>query len=144
MTLATVRPEWVDHYGHMNLAYYVVVFDLATDRLWPTIRLGAQFRARGLGTFAAETWIGYRREVVLDDPLDCDSRVLAYDSKRLIIGHTMRQLRDDTLAAETEVKLVCVDLATRRAANWPEDVLAAFAAARAEGAAARYLSLARR
>ena len=28
----TVRPEWIDSNGHMNLAYYVVVFDLATDK----------------------------------------------------------------------------------------------------------------
>ena len=54
--LCRVRPEWVDHYGHMNLAYYLVAFDLATDALWPALNLGETFRARGLGTFAVESW----------------------------------------------------------------------------------------
>ena len=38
--ICRVKPEWVDHYGHMNLAYYLVVFDLATDLLWPSLNLG--------------------------------------------------------------------------------------------------------
>ena len=59
-----VRPEWVDHYGHMNLAWYLAVFDMATDRIWPSLLLGRPFRARGLGTFAAESWVAYRREVM--------------------------------------------------------------------------------
>src|SRR5689334_9779636 len=50
--IGRVKPEWVDHYGHMNLAYYLVAFDMATDVLWPRIALGEGLRARGLGTFA--------------------------------------------------------------------------------------------
>ena len=26
-----VRPEWIDNNGHMNVGYYLVVFDYATD-----------------------------------------------------------------------------------------------------------------
>ena len=55
--LAVVRPEWVDSYGHMNMAFYLAVFDMATDALWPRLGLGAPFNAKGLGTFAAETWV---------------------------------------------------------------------------------------
>ena len=51
--LCTVLPGWVDHYRHMNLAYYLVAFDIATDALWPSLGLGPGFRERGLGTFAA-------------------------------------------------------------------------------------------
>lgn len=35
-----VRPEWIDSNGHMNLAYYVVVFDLATDKLYAALDIG--------------------------------------------------------------------------------------------------------
>lgn len=130
--LCRVRPEWVDHYGHMNLAYYLVAFDLATDRLWPALDLGESFRARGLGTFAAESWQAYLREVVLDAPLSADSAVLAYDSKRLLIRHRLRHAEEGWLSAENEVLFLCVDLATRRVAAWPDDVLARFAAARTD------------
>jgi acyl-CoA thioester hydrolase len=135
--LCRVRPEWVDHYGHMNLAYYLVAFDLATDRLWPTLNLGETFRARGLGTFAAESWQAYRRELVLDTPLSADSAVLAFDAKRLLIRHLLYHAEEGWLSAENEVLYLCVDLATRRVAAWPDDVLACFAAARTEEAPKR-------
>lgn len=135
--LCRVRPEWVDHYGHMNLAYYLVAFDLATDALWPSLNLGEVFRARGLGTFAVESWQGYVREVVLDAPLAAESAVLAFDAKRLLIAHRLRHAEEGWLSAENEVLYLCVDLATRRAAPWPQDVLAKFAAARGDQAPKR-------
>ena len=141
--LCRVRPEWVDHYGHMNLAYYLVAFDLATDRLWPALNLGATFRARGLGTFAVESWQGYAREVVLDMPLSADSAVLAFDSKRVQIRHVLRHAEEGWVSAENEVLFLCVDLATRRVAGWPDDVLARFAAARTDEVPKR-LALTRR
>ena len=76
--LCSVLPGWVDHYGHMNLAYYLVAFDLATDALWPSLGLGKAFREKGLGTFAAESWQAYTREVTEGAPLAFDSEVLAY------------------------------------------------------------------
>lgn len=129
MTPVTVRPEWVDHYGHMNLAYYLVVFDLATDAVWPGLGLGDALRARGLGTFAAETWVGYTREVTLWMPLDCDSAVLAHDAKRLLVRHRMRHATEGWQAAENEVLFLCVDLAARKVTSWPAECLALFDAA---------------
>jgi len=141
--LAEVRPEWVDHYGHMNMAYYLVVFDLATDRLWPELGLGPAFREQGLGTFAAETWVRYAREVTLGMPLACDSEVLAFDDKRLLAVHRMRHAAEGWLAAENEVLYLCVNLVLRRVTPWPEAVRTCFAA-RATGAPAQRLALRRR
>jgi acyl-CoA thioester hydrolase len=138
--LCRVRPEWVDHYGHMNLAYYLVVFDMATDELWPRLNLGPSFRARGLGTFAAESWQAYRREVLEGMPLACGSEVLGFDSKRLLLRHTMRHATEGWEVAENEVLFLCVDLERRKVAAWPEDVLARFAAA-PQGGPAKRLSL---
>lgn len=141
--LTRVRPEWVDHYGHMNLAWYLAVFDMATDALWPSLQLGASFRARELGTFAAESWVAYRREVKLDDPLACDSEVLAHDAKRLLIRHRMRHAGQGWEAAVCEFLFLCVDLRQRKVVHWPDAVGAAFAAARVEGGDPPRLSLTR-
>jgi acyl-CoA thioester hydrolase len=135
--LCRVKPEWVDHYGHMNLAYYLVAFDLATDALWPALNLGEGFRARGLGTFAVESWQAYVREVLRDAPLAAESEVLAFDSRRLLVAHRLYHAEEGWLSAENEVLFLCVDLAARRAATWPEDVAARFAAARVERAPKR-------
>lgn len=135
-------PGWVDHYGHMNLAYYLVAFDLATDALWPSLGLGKAFQAKGLGTFAAESWQAYTREVTQGAPLAFDSEVLAHDAKRLLCRHTMFHATEGWQAAENEVLYLCVDLGARRVAAWPDDVLARFSA-RATGAAPKRLALKR-
>ena len=96
--LAVVRPDWVDSYGHMNMAFYLAVFDMATDQLWPHLGLGPGFKARGLGTFAAETWVNYLREVREGMPLVCTNEVLAYDAKRLLAVHRMLHAEEGWLA----------------------------------------------
>jgi acyl-CoA thioester hydrolase len=141
--LAVVRPDWVDNNGHMNMGFYMVVFDIATDQLWPSLGLGAPFRARNLGTFAAEAWVNYVREVHEGMPLSCTNEVLGYDSKRLLAVHRMHHATEGWLAAENEVLYLCVDLGVRRVTTWPEDVLARFAA-RSTGRPAKRLALKRR
>lgn len=140
--LCRVLPGWVDHYGHMNLAYYLVAFDLATDALWPSLGLGKAFQAKGLGTFAAESWQAYTREVTEGAPLAFDSEVLAYDAKRLLCRHVMVHAGEGWQAAENEVLYLCVDLTARRVGAWPDEVMACFAA-RATGAPAKRLALKR-
>ena len=124
--LAVVRPDWVDGYGHMNMAFYLAVF-----------------KARGLGTFAAETWVNYVREVREGMPLACASELLAHDAKRLLAVHRMLHAGEGWLAAENEVLYLCVDLEARRVTAWPEDVQTLLAA-RATGRPARRLALKRR
>ena len=142
--LTRVRPEWVDHYDHMNLAYYLLVFDMATDVVWPDWGLGDSLRARRLGTFALESWQAYRREVSLGAPLAAESALLAHDSKRLIIRHRLYHAEEGWLSAENEVLYLCVDLDARRAAAWPPEVLARLAAALVTDEAPQRLALARR
>ena len=139
---AVVKPEWVDQYGHMNLAWYVAVLDQATDALWPTLGLGEAFNEAGFGTFAAESWVAYRREVRLDAPLDWESAVLAADEKRLLLRHRLFHAADGFLSAEQEVLYLCVDLGARRVVPWPAPVAARLAAA-ATGEAAQRLTLRR-
>lgn len=126
-TICHVRPEWVDHYGHMNLAYYLVAFDLATDLVWPDWGLGAPLREAGFGTFAVESWQGYRREVTLGMPLAGESVLADYDHRRLLVKHRLYHGEEGWLSAENEVLFLCVNLATRRAGLWPEATLARFA-----------------
>ena len=60
-----VLPEWIDANGHMNLAYYVVLFDQATDLLYDALGVGQAYRnATGNSTFTAETHTLYEREVL--------------------------------------------------------------------------------
>jgi len=49
-----VKPEWIDANGHMNVAYYVLAFDLAVDALWEAFGITAEYIKRSYGSTFAE------------------------------------------------------------------------------------------
>ena len=122
-----VRPEWIDHNGHLNLAYYILLFDEATDALWGSLGLGDAIRATGFGTFAVETHTLYRAELMEGETVGVRSVVLGADGKRLHVAHEMRRMRDGAVSAQQELLYLCVDLGTRRAAGWPGEMAARLA-----------------
>ena len=127
---ARVRPEWIDANGHMNLAYYVVVFDHATDGVFDVLGIGDAYRqASGHACFAVETHTVYARETVVGDPLRVASRLLGADGKRLHLFHEMLHVPSGEVAAAHEIMTLHVDLASRRTAPWPDPVRARLEAA---------------
>ncbi len=123
-----VRPEWCDYNGHMNLAFYVLVFDHATDAFWDMLGLGLDYRVRtDNSTFTVESHITYDREVLDGDEVRCTTQLLGFDDKRIHYFHRMYHARDGYLAATTELLGVHVDLTVRRVAPMPDDVRARLA-----------------
>lgn len=121
-----VRPEWIDSNGHMNLAYYVVVFDLATDALYAALNIGDAYReATGNSCFTAETHTLYEREVHLGDKLKVRGWVLGADAKRLHYFHEMFHMESGERAAAQELMALHIDMRVRRVAPFPATVHAA-------------------
>jgi acyl-CoA thioester hydrolase len=119
-----VRPEWIDSNGHMNMGYYVVVFDLATDEWMRFVGLAAAHRkARGVTTFCLEAHVTYHREVRAQDPLRFTTRLLAFDAKRLHYIHEMYHGGSGYLAATNELMSLHVSQDTRRGAPMAGEVL---------------------
>ena len=115
-----VRPEWVDYNGHMNVAFYVLVFDHATDAALDRLMLGEDYRLQtGCSVFVGEMHVTYRQEVMEGDELTVATRLLASDERRLVLFHEMSYSRLAKPVADNEVLCVHVDLGTRRAAPWP-------------------------
>lgn len=132
-----VRPEWIDYNGHMNVAYYVVAFDNATDAFFDALGFDAAWRARtGRSFFAVEAPVRYLGELRLGQRLAVETRLLAADAKRLHYFHTMRAEGARPVAATFECLSVHVDMATRRAAPFDAADLA-----RAQAAAAAHALL---
>jgi len=118
-----VRPEWVDQNHHMNMGYYLVVFDFATDAFFRHVGLDAPYRAaHGMTTFCLEAHLTYNREVRENDPLRFTTRLLAHDGKRLHYIHEMYHARESYLAATNELMTLHVSQQTRRAAEMAPDV----------------------
>src|SRR5579875_1438804 len=133
---AVVRPEWIDGNGHMNLAYYVVVFDHATDVFCDRVGLGDAYRAAtGNGIFAVETHTLYGRELRLGEHVRVRTQLLGADGKRFHLAHEMVHVKEGVRAAAQEIMFLHVDLRTRRVAPFPSDLAIRMQQARADHAA---------
>ncbi len=125
-----VRPEWIDSNGHLNLAFYVVIFDLATDKLYAHLGIGDDYRERtGNSCFTAETHTVYEREVRLGDRVRVHAWLLGADSKRLHYFHEMFHVESGERSAVQELMALHIDMNVRRVAPFPEEQRAALAAA---------------
>jgi acyl-CoA thioester hydrolase len=118
-----VLPEWIDYNGHMNLAYYTVLFDQATDLLFDVLGLGLDYRRdTQQGTFVAETHNRYERELLVGARVRIATQILAADEKRLHLAHEMFALAGGARAATQELMFLHVDLAARRVTPFPPDL----------------------
>jgi len=130
-----VEKEWIDYNGHMNMAYYNVLFDRCVDEVFDTLGIGAKYaEERRLTTYTAEIHVCYVRELHLGDRVNCAFRILDHDEKRF---HTFQELYhvDGWLAATSEVLTLHVDMAGPKVCPFPPDILANIAAMRAVHAA---------
>lgn len=122
----TVRPEWIDYNGHMNVAYYVMAFDHATDGFFDSLGVGAEYcRREGQSLFAVEQRIAYKREVRDGERLVIATQLLGFDEKRLHFFQRMAPEDGDFIAATMESLGVHVDMTARRASAFPEAAHAA-------------------
>ncbi len=121
----TVKPNWVDYNGHMNVAYYVLVFDHATDVFLECIGLDNAYRKTTKNSvFVAEAHLTYEKEVMKDDRLRVSTQVLDTDSKRLHIFHRMHKDDSVDIVATNELMILGVDLTTRRVTPFDPVILA--------------------
>ncbi|MFP6742314.1 MAG: thioesterase family protein [Alphaproteobacteria bacterium] len=119
-----VRPAWVDHNRHLNMGYYVVAFDLATDAWLDYIGLSSEAKARmDSTTFSLESHVMYLREVMTGTPLRFTTRLLGFDEKRFHYFHEMHHETEGFVAATNELMSLHVSRKTRRAAPMAETVL---------------------
>ncbi len=131
-----VRPEWIDANNHMNLAYYTVLFDQATDAIFDVFDVSYAYKDRtGCGTFAVETHNLYEQELPLGERARIVTYVLGVDAKRIHLAHEMYRLKDGLRAATQELMYLHVDLGLRKVSPWPDEVRARMQAALASHAA---------
>lgn len=124
----TVQPGWIDYNGHMNVAFYVMAFDHATDGLFDVLGIGAGYcRRENRSVFAVEQHIAYKRELKQGENLVVSSHLLGFDDKRLHFFQRMARDGGEHLAATMESVGLHVDMTARRAAPFPEQARAALA-----------------
>ena len=117
-----VLPEWVDYNGHLNVAYFALIFDHGADAFYPLIGLGLPYRERtGKSTFAVESHITYGREASLGDEVMVTTQLLGYDAKRIHYFNVMSHADKGYQMATLEQLALHVDLTERKVEPMPEE-----------------------
>ena len=119
-----VEKDWIDYNGHLNMAYYNVIFDRGGDDAAELVGLGAAYaHERRLTTYTAEVHVCYVRELHLGDKVTVTFQLLDHDEKRF---HAYQEIRheDGWLAATSESLTLHVDMAGPKVTPFPPDILA--------------------
>ena len=107
--------DWCDHNNHLNMAYYILIFDHATDAFHATLGLNEAYRrSTRCSTFAVESHTNYIAEVHQGDEVCVTTQMLGFDEKRIHLFHRMYDVRKKFLSATTEIMTVHVDLDIRK------------------------------
>ena len=116
-----VLPEWTDYNGHMNLAFYIHLFDSSWEVLLEKFNIGENSaKNEKRTTFAVESHTTYDMEVKVGDEVDMNLIFFDFDKKRLVYKLEMIHKKEKYLAATTEVCSLYVDLGARKVTEFEE------------------------
>jgi acyl-CoA thioester hydrolase len=133
-----IEPQWIDHNGHLNMAYYNVMFDRAIDEMWLQLGMGPGYvKERQGSSFTAECHVRYLREIHLGDPVQVSILLLGADEKRLHTFEELRHASEGWLSATSENMTIHIDMSARKTAPFPPDIAARIAAVAKAHAAVR-------
>jgi acyl-CoA thioester hydrolase len=114
--------EWTDYNKHMNVAYYIHVFDIAADVMLDNFKMGGESAKKDKkSTFVVEMHTHYNQEVKLDEEVETHLSYIDHDKKRIQYKLSMFHKEKKYLAATNEVLSLYVDLNQRRAAEFDPD-----------------------
>ena len=116
---ADIQADWIDYNGHLNMAYYNVLFDRGADRAFETFGLTENYvKEQGLSFFVAEVHVCYLRELHLGDKVQASFQLLGFDEKRLHVYHELLH-SDGWVAATCETLYLHIDASGPKVAAIP-------------------------
>ena len=119
-----VIKEYTDYNNHLNVAYYVRIFDLAADIMLDNFNMGGESAKKdNKTTFVAEMYTVYNQEVRLGEEVETHITYLDHDKKRIHYRLSMFHKEKKYLAATNEVLSLYVDLNKRKVTEFDSDRL---------------------
>jgi acyl-CoA thioester hydrolase len=119
-----LEPQWIDYNGHLNVAYYHVLFDRAVDEFYELIGLGPAYLERTRhSTMVVEAHVRYLREIKLEDPVRVTVQLLDYDAKRMHLFEELRHASENWISATSENMTLSVDMTAKKVAPFHDSVL---------------------
>ena len=119
-----VIKEWTDYNGHLNVAFYVHIFDIAADVMLDNFKMGGVSAKKDKKTtFVAEMYTAYKQEVRLGEEVETHLTYVDHDKKRIHYRLSMIHKKKKYLAATNEVLSLYVDLSKRKVVEFDKDRL---------------------
>ncbi len=117
--------DWIDYNNHMNVSYYLLIFDkYGADILNDTFKMGEHSaRTTGKSTMIVESHITYNQELKMNDEVDVNLVFFDHDKKRLHYKMEMIHKQKQYLASTIEVLALYVDLNNRKVSEFERDKL---------------------
>ena len=114
--------EWTDYNGHMNLSYYILVFDVGAEVILSKFKMGEQSaKAEKRSTMVVETHTTYNQEVKEGDEVDVFLSHFDHDKKRLHYKLEMYEKGKNVLSSTTEVLSLYIDLNLRKVTEFEDE-----------------------
>jgi acyl-CoA thioester hydrolase len=127
-SMMRVEPQWIDYNGHLNMAYYNVLFDRAVDEVYELLGIGAEYlKNHRHSTFTAEVHVRYVRELQEGDPVRVTVQLLDFDSKRFHYFEQLFHAIEGWISATSENMALHVDMTAKKVAPFPPSILRTFA-----------------
>ena len=124
LTTKKIIKEWTDYNGHMNLSYYILVFDIGAEVILSKFKMGEHSaKTTKKSTMVVETHTTYNQEVKEGDEVDVFISYFDHDKQRLQYKLEMYDKAKNTLSATTEILALYIDLNIRKVAEFePEKI----------------------
>ena len=117
-----IKKEWTDYNNHMNMAYYVLVFDQIWEIILEKFKMGEHSaKSTKMSTMVVETHTTYNNEVKEGDEVDINLTFFDHDKKRLHFKMEMIEKSSKKLSATLEMLSLYIDLNKRRVAEFEDE-----------------------
>jgi len=122
LTTKKIIKEWTDYNNHMNLSYYILVFDMGAEVILSKFQMGEHSaKTTKKSTMVVETHTTYNNEVKEGDEVDVFLTHFDHDKKRIHYKLEMYDKKKNLLSATTEVLSLYIDLNVRKVAEFEEE-----------------------
>ena len=123
LTKQKIKKEWTDYNGHMNVAYYVLIFDqYGSEELMTLFKMGEESaKNTKKSTMVVESHITYNQEVQEGDEVEVNLIFCDHDKKRILYKLEMVHSEKKYVASTIEALSLYVDLAERKVAEFEKE-----------------------
>ena len=117
-----IKSEWTDYNNHLNMAYYVLIFDVAWEVMLKKFNMGEQSaKSSGMSTMVVETNTTYDNEIKEGDEVEILLTFFDHDKKRLHFRMEMIEKKTKKLSSTIEMLSLHVDLKKRKVAEFDQE-----------------------